>query len=184
VTQSAEPETSDPAPPGSGEPDRAEAGPLAGLAAGVVLVAAGLALFTRALLVGADRGVTLGGPTFAPIVVTALWVVVALAYLGTQVAAWRRRVPGPTATARPTWRVPILLLALLVAYAFVLKYTAVGYVLATVAFYVGAAQLLSTRPVRQVIVRDTVVGIVLSLTIYLSFTKLLGIVLPAGVLPL
>ena len=77
-----------------------------------------------------------------------------------------------------------MLLLLLVAYAFVLKYTAVGYVLATVAFYVGAAQLLSTRPIRQVIVRDAIVGVVLSLTIYLSFTKLLGIVLPAGVLPL
>jgi len=160
-----------------------EASPLAGLAAGVVLVAAGLALFTRALLVGADRGITLGGPTSAPIVVTGLWVVVAVVYLGTRVAAWRRRVPRPAA-ARPTWRVPILLLGLLVAYAFVLKYTAVGYVFATVLFYVGAAALLSTRPVREVIVRDAIVGVVLSLAIYLAFTKLLGIVLPAGVLPL
>jgi putative tricarboxylic transport membrane protein len=181
VTQPAPPETSDPAPPD--EPTRTEASPLAGLAAGAVLVAAGLALLTRALLVGADRGITLGGPTFAPIVVTGLWVVVAVAYLGTRIAAWRRRAPR-SAAARPTWRVPILLLLLLVAYAFVLKYTAVGYVLATVVFYVGAAQLLSTRPVRQVIVRDAIVGVVLSVTIYLSFTKLLGIVLPAGVLPL
>lgn len=177
------PATPDPAPADAGEPSRTEASPLAGLAAGVVLVAAGLALFTRALLAGADRGITLGGPTTAPIVITGLWVAVAIAYLGAQAAAWRRRGPRP-ATARPTWRVPVLLMGLLVAYAFVLKYTAVGYVLATVVFYVGAAQVLSTRPVRQVIVRDAIVGVVLSLTIYLSFTKLLGIVLPAGVLPL
>ena len=182
MTQPAPPRTSEPAP--ADEPSRAEASPLAGLAAGAVLVAAGLALFTRAVLVGAEDGITLGGPTFAPVVVTGLWVVVAVAYLGTQVAAWRRRVPRPATAARPTWRVPILLMGLLVAYAFVLKYTAVGYVLATVAFYVGSAQLLSTRPVRQVIVRDAIVGVVLSLTIYLAFTKLLGIVLPAGVLPL
>ncbi|HEV7707651.1 MAG TPA: tripartite tricarboxylate transporter TctB family protein [Asanoa sp.] len=181
MTQSAPPETSDPAP--TDESGGTEASPLAGLTAGVVLVAAGLALFARALLVGADAGITLGGPTFAPIVITGLWVVLAIAYLGTRVAAWRRRVPRPD-TARPVWRVPILLMGLLVGYAFVLKYTAVGYVLATLAFYVGAAQLLSTRPIREVIVRDVIVGVVLSLTIYLAFTKLLGIVLPAGVLPL
>ncbi|MEV0717720.1 tripartite tricarboxylate transporter TctB family protein [Asanoa sp. NPDC050611] len=164
------------------EPDRTEASPLAGLAAGVVLVVAGVALFTRALVAGAENGITLGGPTTAPIVVTGLWVVVAVAYLGTQVAAWRRRGQGPI--DRPAWRAPLLLLALLVAYAVVLKYTAVGYVLATLAFYVGAAQLLSTRPLREVIVRDAIVGAVLALGIYLAFTKLLGIVLPAGVLPL
>ncbi|GIF74462.1 tripartite tricarboxylate transporter TctB family protein [Asanoa siamensis] len=166
------------------EPGRPEASPLAGLAAGVVLVAAGLALFARALVVGADRGVTLGGPTFAPLVVTGLWVVVAGLYLGTQVVAWRRRTPATDDGPRPAWRAPLLLLALLVTYAFVLKYTAVGYVLATLAFYIGAAQLLSTRPFREVIARDAIVGLALSLTVYLAFTKLLGIVLPAGVLPL
>ncbi|GAA1846964.1 tripartite tricarboxylate transporter TctB family protein [Asanoa iriomotensis] len=180
MTQPAPPEAASATPETS---DATEPSPLAGLVAGAVLVAAGLGLFTRALTVGADRGITLGGPTFAPIVVTGLWVLVAIAYLGTQAARWRRRTTQPNA-ARPTWRVPIMLLALLIAYAVVLKYTTVGYVLATVAFYVGAAQLLSTRPRREVIVRDAIVGVVLSLTIYLSFTKLLGIALPAGVLPL
>ena len=37
---------------------------------------------------------------------------------------------------------------------------------------------------REVIVRDVVVAVGLSLGIYLVFTRLLGIVLPAGVLPL
>ena len=144
MTQSAPPETSDPAPPD--DPSRTEASPLAGLAAGAVLVAAGLALFTRALHVGADRGITLGGPTFAPIVVTGLWVVVAVALPRHPIAAWRRRVARPAAARRRPGGCRSCCWRLLVAYAFVLKYTVVGYVLATVVFYVGAAQLLSHPP--------------------------------------
>jgi putative tricarboxylic transport membrane protein len=79
---------------------------------------------------------------------------------------------------------PLLLVAALVAYALVLKYTVVGYVIATGVFFVVAARLLSTRGIRDAIVRDLVVAMVLSLGIYLAFTRLLGISLPAGVLPL
>jgi putative tricarboxylic transport membrane protein len=49
---------------------------------------------------------------------------------------------------------------------------------------VACSLLLNTRPVREVIVRDVIVAVGLSVTIYLVFTRLLGIVLPAGVLPL
>jgi putative tricarboxylic transport membrane protein len=180
------PVTADPPvdPPVAG-PASPEAGPVAGIVAGVVLVVAGVALFARAMVVGADRGITLGGPTTAPIVVTALWVVVAIAYLVTRVLAWRRLSSSPPAeVADVRWRVPFLLLAALVGYAVVLKYTVVGYVLATVIFYVACSLLLNTRPVREVIVRDVIVAVGLSVTIYLVFTRLLGIVLPAGVLPL
>jgi putative tricarboxylic transport membrane protein len=172
-----------PVDPPVAEPASPEAGPVAGIVAGVVLVVAGVALFARALVVGIDRGITLGGPTTAPIVVTALWVVVAIAYLVTRVLAWRRLSSSPV-VADARWRVPFLLLAALVGYAVVLKYTVVGYVLATVIFYVACSLLLNTRPVREVIVRDVIVAVGLSVTIYLVFTRLLGIVLPAGVLPL
>jgi putative tricarboxylic transport membrane protein len=77
-----------------------------------------------------------------------------------------------------------MLAAALLGYALVLKYTVVGYVIATAVFFVVAARLLSTRRVRDVIVRDLVVAVALSLGIYLAFTRLLGISLPAGVLPL
>jgi putative tricarboxylic transport membrane protein len=175
--------TDDPpeAPPTT-EPASPEAGPVAGIVAGVVLVVAGVALFGRALAVGIERGITLGGPTTAPIVVTALWVVVAIAYLVSRVLAARQHLSSPPADIR--WRVPFLLLAALVGYAVVLKYTVVGYVLATAIFYVVSSLLLNTRPVREVIVRDVVVAVGLSVAIYLVFTRLLGIALPAGVLPL
>jgi putative tricarboxylic transport membrane protein len=160
--------------------------------AGVVLVAVGLALFVPALAAGLDRGITLGGPTTTPIVVTALWVVVATVYLVGRIRAaaqdrtsraTRTEPEGPAAPGI-RWRVPLLLMVLLVAYAVVLKYTVVGYVLATALFFVGSARLLEHRPLRESIVRDVVVGVVLSLAIYLAFTRLLGISLPAGVLPL
>jgi putative tricarboxylic transport membrane protein len=172
-----------PEAPATTEPASPEAGPVAGIVAGVVLVVAGVALFTRALVVGIDRGITLGGPTTAPIVVTGLWVVVAIAYLVSRVLAARK--PRDAAAATDIrWRVPFLLLAALVGYAVVLKYTVVGYVLATAIFYVVSSLLLNTRPVREVIVRDLVVAVGLSVAIYLVFTRLLGISLPAGVLPL
>jgi putative tricarboxylic transport membrane protein len=182
-----------PAPPPVGadattaEPALPGAGPVAGLVAGAVLVVAGVALFTRALLTGLDRGITLGGPTTAPIVVTGLWVVVAAAYLVTRIHAARRAAPGAATSSGPggvRWRTPLLLLVALLAYAIVLKYTVVGYVLATTAFYLASARLLGTRPWRETVVRDAAVAVGLSLAIYLTFTKLLGIVLPAGVLPL
>lgn len=140
---------------------------------GAALLLAGVALFIQAILAGQERGIDLGSPTLAPIIVTGLWVAVALGYL----------------LSRPVVRLslsktPFLLLAVLIGYAFVLKYTVVGYVLATMVFILVAARLLSTRPWREVVIRDVSVAIGLSLAIYLVFTRLLGIALPAGVLPL
>ncbi|WP_377308299.1 tripartite tricarboxylate transporter TctB family protein [Phytohabitans flavus] len=75
-------------------------------------------------------------------------------------------------------------MAALVGYALVLEYTVVGYVPATAVFFVAAARLLGDRPWREVILRDAVVALALSLVIYVAFTRFLDIQLPAGVLPL
>jgi putative tricarboxylic transport membrane protein len=163
-------------------------GPRTRAVAGVVLVAVGVALFVRALVAGLDRGITLGGPTSAPIAVTALWVVVATAYLVGRVRALARERAAspdePPAGPGIRWRVPALLMVLLLGYAVVLKYTVVGYVLATALFFLGSARLLEHRPLRGTILRDAVIAVGLALAIYLVFTRLLGISLPAGVLPL
>ncbi|GAA3214831.1 tripartite tricarboxylate transporter TctB family protein [Dactylosporangium siamense] len=151
------------------------------LAVGGLLLAVGAVLLWRAVAAGVDSGITLGGPTLAPIVVTGLWVAVALWYL---LEAVRKRAVATGQPAAVAWRTPVLLLAALIGYAIVLKYTVVGYVLSTAVFVLISARLLSTRPVRAVIVRDLVTAVGLSLGIYLVFTRLLGIVLPAGVLPL
>ncbi|WP_327003470.1 tripartite tricarboxylate transporter TctB family protein [Dactylosporangium sp. NBC_01737] len=149
------------------------------LIVGGLLLAVGAVLLWQAVAAGVDNGVTLGGPTLAPIVVTALWVAVALWYL---LEAARKRAKSEAGTV--AWRTPLFLLVALIVYAVVLKYTVLGYVLSTAAFVLVSARLLSTRPIRAVIVRDLVTAAALSVGIYLVFTRLLGIVLPAGVLPL
>ncbi|MET7423037.1 tripartite tricarboxylate transporter TctB family protein [Dactylosporangium sp. NPDC005555] len=163
---------------GTAEPGAATAGP-GPLVAGAVLLLAGAALLAMSIASAVQSGVTLGGPTLAPIIVTGLWVVVALAYL-----AGRIRARGIGRGIPMTWRTPALLLVALVGYSVMLKYTVVGYVLSTMLFVLVAARLMSTRPLRTVIVRDLMTAVGLSLGIYLLFTRLLGIVLPAGVLPL
>jgi putative tricarboxylic transport membrane protein len=147
------------------------------LVTGGLLLVVGVVLLTQAVRVGMENGVTLGGPTLAPIIVTGLWVLVALAFLMGRLRDRAMIVPATT------WRTPAFLLVALIVYAVVLKYTVVGYVLSTVAFVLVAARLMSTRPLREVIVRDLLTAVGLSVGIYLVFTRLLGIVLPAGVLP-
>lgn len=141
------------------------------------LLLASTTMFVLALREGLDKGLDIGGPTVAPVIVTGLWTAVSVTYL---IGQWRKA----DEREKPRWRVSFALLALLVVYALVLKYTVVGYVLATSVFTVATARVLSSRPWREVIIRDVCVGIGLALGIYLTFTRVLGIVLPAGVLPL
>jgi putative tricarboxylic transport membrane protein len=53
-------------------------------------------------------------------------------------------------------------------------------VISTSAFFVGSSRAMGSRH----LARDVAVGIGLSLLVYLSFTRLLGVSLPAGVLAL
>jgi putative tricarboxylic transport membrane protein len=134
----------------------------------VALLVSGV-LFGQAIVQGG------GEASVAPIIVTGLWFAVSIAYLFQK---------DEEQAEKPRWITPVLLLVALIGYAFILKYTLVGYVLATAAFFLASARLLSTRKFREVVIRDVSVAIGLSLAIYLLFTKLLGISLPAGVLPL
>jgi putative tricarboxylic transport membrane protein len=79
--------------------------------------------------------------------------------------------------ARAThWPTVGLLAAVLVLYGVLLD--PLGYWPATAALVVAVARILGSRSV----VRDIVVGMVLSGSAYLAFTQLLGISLPAGLL--
>jgi putative tricarboxylic transport membrane protein len=86
---------------------------------------------------------------------------------------------------RTNWLVPAVLVIALLGYATVLE--AAGFVVASAAFFVVSAHLLSRprRPAREIVrttVRNLIVGITLSVSVYLLFTRLLDINLPAGVL--
>lgn len=74
------------------------------------------------------------------------------------------------------WPTPLLLGAALVVYAFALTW--VGYIIATALFLPTSARILGSKNIR----RDVAVGVVLSVVLYLAFTRFLGVRLPAGLL--
>lgn len=82
------------------------------------------------------------------------------------------------AEAATDWRVLGVIVAALVLDLFLIR--PAGFVLAsTVLFWGVAVGFGDRRPVRTI-----GIGFALSLAVYLAFTKLLGLTLPAGILPL
>jgi putative tricarboxylic transport membrane protein len=78
------------------------------------------------------------------------------------------------------WPTVGLLVVLLVSYAFALGI--LGYIVATTLFYTACASILGSRTGRPNVARDLAVGLVLSLVVYISFTRFLGVRLPTGLL--
>jgi putative tricarboxylic transport membrane protein len=159
-------------------------------AVGVVLLVAGLFLGWVAVRAAAEDGVRIDGPRLVPLVVTGAWVVLAAVYLVSQFIHRAPTVAGPAVeepavdepepaqapSATHKWT-PVLLGAALIGYLLLLE--PLGFALASAAFFSVAARILgSRRPVR-----DALVGIPLGVGVYLAFTALLDVRLPAGVLP-
>ena len=140
------------------------------LAAALVLAGAGL--FWVAVR-EADGDLGLQSPRLAPVVVSAAWVLVAVAYLVVQL---RTREEPPE--EKPGWLSPAGVAASLVGFAVALEYA--GFVVSAAAFIVVVSRVLGSRH----LVRDVIVAVVLPIGIYLAFTRLLDIFLPAGVFPL
>jgi putative tricarboxylic transport membrane protein len=141
-----------------------------------MLVIGGVAL--KETLAVRGEGFAPEGPRFFPLVVTVAWIALSMAYLAQQArVALRERSSLPA--ERFDHRLGlVVLVAMMVGYAYVL--VPLGYVVTTSIFFVAAARTMGSR----VLVRDAVVGIGLSLGVYLLFTGALGVSLPAGVLPL
>ena len=137
---------------------------------GVVLLVSGLSLGAVAVWELDGAAPAVDGPRFAPIAVTALWTILAVVYV-------IRPSDVDTEPVAHRWA-PVLLVVALVAYVAVLE--PVGFALASTAFYVGAARILGSRQWP----RDVLVAVPLAFGVYLAFTRLLDIQLPAGVLPL
>ena len=140
------------------------------LAGGLVLAGVGL-VWSAVSAAGGDLG--LQSPRLAPVVISASWVVVALAYLVAQV---RSREPAPE--EKPGWWSPAGVVAALVGFAVALEYA--GFVVSAAAFVVVVSRVLGSRH----LVRDVIVAVLLPTAVYLAFTRLLDIFLPAGVFPL
>lgn len=159
------------------EPDHSSDSVVGPLLVGAGLVMLGGVLLTQVFAIDAD-GFSPEGPKFFPLVVLSLLTALSVVYLLQQVRAIVRHTETLPAEKFSHMPAAAALLGLLVVYAFVLG--PVGYVVATSAFFVGAARTMGSRH----LVRDLVVGVGLSLLVYLTFTRALGVFLPQGVFPL
>lgn len=143
-----------------------------------VLLLTGAALLWAAL-VAADGDLSLQGPRLAPVVVTGAWVVIAAVYL----VKCLRPVEVPDdeeapSGERPGWLSPLGVVVSLAGFAVALEYA--GFVVSAALFILAVSRVLGSRS----LLRDVIVAVVLPVAVYLAFTRLLDIFLPAGVFPL
>ncbi|GGM71314.1 tripartite tricarboxylate transporter TctB family protein [Dactylosporangium sucinum] len=159
------------------EPVNATTSPVGPLLMGVAMLAFGALMLTQTFKISGD-GLEPDGPRFLPFIVASLWVVLALTYLGQQIRRFIERTGSLPAERFTHMLGATALVALLVVYAYALD--SLGYVIATSLFFAGAARAMGSRQPT----RDLVAAVALSLLVYLSFTRALGVHLPEGVLGL
>lgn len=147
-----------------------------GIVLGAILSLVGALMVKEAFSVPAGRSL-IAGPRLFPVVITVVFTALALAYLGQQLLARARQAPTDAEPFGDVVRVAGMVVVLVV-YTFLLE--PLGYVLATFLLFVAGSRLLGSKA----IVRDLVVGVGLSVGIYLLFTHLLNVHLPEGVIPL
>ena len=155
------------------EPHR---GAVAPVVAGVLLVVLGLVMVREAFTVDVGRDLV-RGPRLFPAVITITFTALAAVYLAQQVG---HLLGGRVRDGEAFGDLPRVagMIGLLLAYGFVLE--PVGYILSTFVLFVVGSWLLGSRAWK----RDLVVGVGLSLGIFVLFTQLLAVRLPQGVIPL
>jgi putative tricarboxylic transport membrane protein len=148
--------------------------------AGAFLLAGSVAILIGVTTISGRGGYSTSGPRFVPLLVALGLIALSGLYLlrtfiRPDIALAERSAAEDDVTH---WATPALIMAALVAYAFLLE--PIGYPLATTAVFVAIARLLGSRS----IVRDVLVGLVLGFGLYTAFTQYLGVSLPAGLTPI
>ena len=148
--------------------------------AGLVLLAASVAILLAVFAIPGRGGYSSSGPRFVPLIVAIGLILLTAAFLARtwvrpDVELAERSAEEDAATH---WATPALLLVAMVAYALLME--PVGYILSTAAFFVPVARLLGSRS----LVRDVVIGLVAGVGLYTAFTQYLGVSLPAGLTPI
>jgi putative tricarboxylic transport membrane protein len=148
--------------------------------AGAFLLAGSVAILIAVTTISGRGGYSTSGPRFVPLLVAIGLIALSALYLARtfirpDVALAEHAAQEDDATH---WATPALIMAVLLAYAFLLE--PIGYPLATAAVFVAIAWLLGSRS----IVRDVLVGLVLGFGLYTAFTQYLGVSLPAGLTPI
>ena len=148
--------------------------------AGLVLLAASVAILFAVFAIPGRGGYSTSGPRFVPLIVAIGLIGLSLAFLA---RTWVRpdmelAERSAEEDAATHWATPALLAVAMVAYALLME--PIGYILSTAAFFVPVARLLGSRS----LVRDVVIGLVAGVGLYTAFTQYLGVSLPAGLTPI
>lgn len=148
--------------------------------AGLVLLAASVAILLAVFAIPGRGGYSSSGPRFVPLIVAIGLILLTGAFLA---RTWVRpdmelAERSAEEDAATHWATPALLLVAMVAYALLME--PIGYILTTAAFFVPVARLLGSRS----LVRDVVIGLVAGVGLYTAFTQYLGVSLPAGLTPI
>jgi putative tricarboxylic transport membrane protein len=156
----------------------------------LALLALGVVLIISALSVARGGGYQLIGPGTVPVIVAVglLGVAAIFALRTTLVPDLDLAEKAAEEEAATHWPTVGLVMAALVGYALALDGFAIGpldvpglgYVVATGLFMPVMARILGSRSP----LRDAIVGFALATTIYIGFTQVLGVRLPAGILGL
>ncbi len=151
-----------------------EASRLVRIIAAIVLIVLSATFLVGVFDIRSAKGFDPAGPRFFPLLVTTAWLLFSIGYL----IEGLRSPKTAKGEGDRAWFEPVALSALLVLYA--LLVVPLGYVIATALLFFAAARVLGSRQ----LVRDIVVSLVLTILVYVAFTRFLDISLPEGVLGL
>lgn len=128
--------------------------------------------------IGTGAGYIVVGPRVFPTVVGIGALILGLLFLLRTTVMLDNDLVKEVTTEEATtdWPTTILTLLSLVAYASLLH--PLGYTIATALFFPVVGRILGSTRLR----RDIVIGLALGFVIYLTFTRVLGVRLPAGLL--
>ena len=147
----------------------------------VAILAFGLFVLYGTFQISDKEGFSPDGPRFFPLIVAVgLLVLGALFLLSTTLH--RDRYLGEKAAAEEVttdWPTTGMVAAILVVYAFLLN--PLRYIIATALLFPAEAYVLGSRGRRKVL-RNLAIGVALGVLVFFSFTELLGVRLPDGVL--
>lgn len=144
----------------------------------VFLLVLGALALSQVFQIGRGAGYIVVGPRFFPMVVAAGLLGLGFAFLLRTTVFPDLELAADTAAEEAVthWATVALLLLALVVYAFLLG--PLGYTLATTLLFPVVSRILGSKSP----LRDLVIGFVLGLAVYLVFTRVLGVRLPAGLL--
>ena len=150
--------------------------PAAPTVLGVVIVAIGAVLIWQAWKIPGSFAPQ--GARFLPAVVAVAWTLLGVAYLAGALAALAGRRHQPAGERFDHLPRVVILVAVLVAYAYAID--PIGYLISTAVLFGVSAALLGSRNH----VRDAVIAVLLTTATYFLFSRGMNIYLPPGLLPL